>query len=85
MDESTTNGGEFYRPIGCGQSKAKQIVASTAAEVWQEGGDLVGPLSVVAYRTLSQDRIAAVCDNAPFGDWGNTSLLYNLIQWLAGS
>jgi len=43
------------------------------------------PISpVVAYRTLGEGRIAAVCDNAPFSDWGNTSLVYNLIQWLGG-
>jgi|GEM_PF-1831407 hypothetical protein len=61
-----------------------QIVASTASEVWQDGGDLVGPFPVVAYRTLGEGRMAAVCDNAPFGDRNNTSLLYNLIRWLAG-
>lgn len=62
-----------------------QVIASTAAEVWQEGGDLVGPFPVVAYRLFGEGRIAAVCDNASFGDRGNTSLLYNLIRWLAGN
>lgn len=62
-----------------------QIVTSTASEVWQEGGDLVGPFPVVAYRTLGEGRVAAVCDNAPFGDPNDTSLLYNLIMWLAGT
>ena len=62
-----------------------EIAAWTTTEVWQEGSDLVGPFPVVAYRMLGDGRIAAVCDNAPFGDPNNTSLLYNLIQWLAGN
>lgn len=61
-----------------------QVVASTAAAVGQEGGDLIGPFPVVAYRSLGQGRIVAVCDNAPLGDPNETSLLYNIIQWLAG-
>ena len=24
------------------------------------------------------------CGSAPFGDWGNASLVYSLIQWLEG-
>ena len=62
-----------------------QVIASTAMDVWQEGGDLVGPFPVVAYRSLGEGRMAAVCDNAPFGDPNDTSLVYNLIMWLAGN
>ena len=62
-----------------------QVVASTASEVWQDGGDLTGPFPVVAYCSLDKGRIAAVCDNAPFGDPNDTSLVYNLIIWLAGT
>ncbi len=61
-----------------------QVVAWTAAAVWEESDGLGGPFPVVAYRTLGSGRIAAVCDNAPFGDWGNTSLVHNLVSWLAG-
>ena len=69
------------------------IVASTAADVWQErigddqpsSGEMLGPFPVVAYRSYGTGRVAAVCDNAPFADWGNSSLVYNLIIWLAGS
>ena len=68
------------------------IVASTAPEVWQERdgddqpspGEMLGPFPVVAYRPFGEGRIAAVCDDAPFRDWGSPSLVYNLIIWLAG-
>ncbi len=68
------------------------IIASTAPEVWQErGGDerrspgeLGGPFPVVAFRSYGEGQIAAVCDDAPFRDWGSPSLVYNLIRWLAG-
>jgi len=68
------------------------VVASTAPEVWQERdgddqpspGEMLGPFPVVAYRPFGGGRIAAVCDDAPFRDWGSPSLVYNLIIWLAG-
>ena len=61
-----------------------QVVSWTATEVWEEEDGLQGPFPVVAYRSLGEGRVAAVCDDAPFGDRSNTSLLYNLIIWLAG-
>jgi len=68
------------------------VVASTAPDVWQERdgndqpspGEMLGPFPVVACRVLGEGRIAAVCDDAPFRDWGSPSLVYNLITWLAG-
>ena len=68
------------------------VVASTAEAVWQEPGEderpspgeLRGPFPVVAVRAVGDGRIAAVCDDAPFREWGNPSLVYNLIMWLAG-
>ena len=73
-------------------SSAWNTVAWTAADVWQEKGEdqqpspeeEVGPFPVVAIRTLGEGRIAAVCDDAPFREWGAPSLVYNLMQWLAG-
>jgi hypothetical protein len=67
------------------------VVASTAVDVWQERvgdgqpspGEQLGPFPVIAYRTFDAGRIAAVCDDAPFREWGNPSLVYNLIMWLA--
>jgi len=64
----------------------------TGDDTWQETGEdeapspgeLLGPFPAVAIRTLGAGRIAAVCDDGPFAEWGAPSLLHNLIVWLTG-